>query len=225
MHVSRPLAASAAALAICAAFARAQTKPAPTKTTITIDDLVLIKHPSGHQWTPDGRHVWWTYNDGGISNVWTAAADGSGQPVQLTKYPDGQTGGGGFWSPDGQTFFFPRGGGLQAVSVNGGEPHVAWPSAARASGFALSPDGSMVAFILGQAGGPGGGGRGRGGREANANPPSPAPTSAGVDLVVHALAPDKDQRVAHVDGRIGAASWSPDSARIAFFRENLHPEK
>src|SRR5262252_5596012 len=117
MYSSRWLAASAATVAICAALTHAQTRPAQAKTAFTIDDLVRIKHPSGHQWTPDGKHVWWTYDDGGVNNVWTAAADGSGQPVQLTNYPDGQTGAGGFWSPDGQTFFFQHaGGGLQAVS-------------------------------------------------------------------------------------------------------------
>src|SRR5262249_827217 len=54
------------------------------------------------------------------------------------------------------------------------------------------------------------------------------PSASGADLVVHALAGDKgvadnkevagnkEQRVAHVDGRIGGVSWSPDSTRIAF---------
>ena len=44
---------------------------------------------------------------------------------------NGQTANGGFWSKDGQTFFFPRDAGLLAVSVTGGAPHTAWPSAAR----------------------------------------------------------------------------------------------
>jgi hypothetical protein len=52
---------------------RAQT---PARANLTIDDLVHIKHPSGYQWTPDGSHVWWTYDDGGVNNVWAAAADG-----------------------------------------------------------------------------------------------------------------------------------------------------
>ena len=214
MHVSRWLAAASTAVALCAVYTHAQTR---TPATFTIDDLVRIKHPSAHQWTPDGKHVWWTYDDGGVNNVWAAAADGGGQPVQLTKYPDGQTGAGAFWNPDGQTFYFPRGGGLQAVSVKGGDPRTAWPSAARASGFALSPDGGTVVFIVGQAGGPGGGGRGRGGRAANAIPPATAQTSeSGADLIAHTLAADKEQRLAHVDGRIGAPSWSPDSTRIAY---------
>ncbi len=202
-----------------AALTRAQT---PKPAGFTIDDLVRIKHPSGHQWTPDGTHVWWTYDDGGVNNVWAAAANGSGQPVQLTKFPDGQTGAGGFWSPDGQTFFFQRDGGLQAVSVKGGDPRVAWPSAARASGFALSPDGSTVVFITGQANGGGGrgarGARGAGGAQgaAGSNPSSAQTPASGADLIAHALTGDKDQRLAHVDGRIGGVSWSPDSKRLAY---------
>src|SRR5579871_531568 len=87
-------------------------QPQAVRAKLTIDDLVHIKHPSGHQWTPDGSHVWWTYDDGGINNVWAAAADGMGQPVQLTKYADGQAGAGGFWSPDSKMFYFQRNGAL-----------------------------------------------------------------------------------------------------------------
>src|ERR1700683_2101678 len=104
MRTSRVL--SASAMALCAALVMAQA-PAPK---LTIDQLVQIKHPSGHQWTPDGSHVWFTYDDGGVNNVWASSADGKGQPVQLTIYPDGQTGAGGFWSHDSQTFFYQRDG-------------------------------------------------------------------------------------------------------------------
>src|SRR6478672_12924233 len=129
------------ALTLLANTAASQTAKSPSPSKLTIEQLIQIKHPSGHQWTPDGRHVWFTYDDGGINNVWAAPADGSGAPIALTRYADGQTAGGSFWSTDGQTFFFPRDGGLLAVSVNGGTPHTAWPSAARGRGFTLSPDG------------------------------------------------------------------------------------
>jgi hypothetical protein len=72
----------ASAIGLSAAVLTAQT-PATKQTApppaakITIDDLVHIKHPSGHQWTPDGRHVYWTYDDGGINNVWVAGDVGS----------------------------------------------------------------------------------------------------------------------------------------------------
>jgi dipeptidyl aminopeptidase/acylaminoacyl peptidase len=189
---------------------------------LTIDDLVKIKHPSGHQWTPDGSHAWFTYNDGGVNNVWAVATDGKSAPVALTNYPEGQAGGGGFWSRDGKTFFYQRGGGLLSVPVTGGTPRPAWPSAARGSGFSLSPDGTRVAFIVGQGGGGGGrGGRGGGGRGggnagAAAAPATPAAAPAGADLIVHTIATDSDQRVTHVDGSIGGFSWSPDGTRLAY---------
>ena len=108
-----PRSLSFALIVLLSAVAMAQTS-APK---LTIDQLVQIKHPSGHQWTPDGKHVWFTYDDGGVNNVWAVAADGSSPAVALTNYPDGQAGGGGFWSGDGKTFFFQRGGGLLAVPV------------------------------------------------------------------------------------------------------------
>jgi dipeptidyl aminopeptidase/acylaminoacyl peptidase len=164
---------------------------APSTSKLTIDQLVHIKHPSGHQWTPDGTHVWWTYDDGGVNNVWAAPADGTGRPVALTNYADGQSGNGGFWSADGRTFYYQRDAGLMAVSVDGGEPHTAWPSAERAAGFTLSPDGSRVAFISRQSGG-------------------------GSQLLVHTFATNADQQIAHAEGNIGSVSWSPDGKRLAF---------
>src|SRR5580692_3304646 len=85
-------------------LALAQTSAPKLTPRITIDQLVQIKHPSGHQWTPDGSHVWFTYDDGGINNLWAVPADGSSGTVALTNYPDGLAAG-GFWSRDGQTFF------------------------------------------------------------------------------------------------------------------------
>lgn len=204
-------------MALCAALVMAQA-PAPK---LTIDQLVQIKHPSGHQWTPDGSHVWFTYDDGGVNNVWAAPADGSSPPVALTSYPDGQAGAGGFWSRDSRTFFYQRDGGLLGVAVTGGAPHPAWPGAERGSTFAVSPDGTRVAYVVGQGGGAGGGGRGgrgsRGGGGAAAAAATTAEASAsGADLVVHTIAPAADQKITHVDGRIGGVSWSPDGTKLAF---------
>src|SRR6478752_5326844 len=99
MLTSRLLALPAMALLAGAATSPATSQtPKRSPSKLTIDQLIQIKHPSGHQWTPDGSHVWFTYDDGGVNNVWAAPADGSGPPVALTSYPDGQNGGGGFWS-------------------------------------------------------------------------------------------------------------------------------
>ncbi len=180
-----------AASALLAATAVAQ---AP-RSKLTIDQLIEIKHPSGHQWTPDGKHVWFTYDDGGVNNIWVAPADASAPPIALTSYPGGQTAGNAFWSKDGQTFFYQRDGGLLAVSVHGGAPRAAWPSAAHASGFALSPDGTRVAFIAGQPGGP---------------------TAGGANLIVHDIASNTDQLLTHADSALGAVSWSPDGASLTY---------
>lgn len=175
------------AMGLLAGTASAQTSKTATTPRLTIDQLVQIKHPSGHQWTPDGSHVWFTYNDGGINNVWAVATDGGGPPVALTSYPEGQNGGGGFWSKDSQTFFYQKGGALLAVSVNGGAPHGAWPSAAGGRNFLLSPDGTRVAFLVGTN-----------------------------ELIVHTIATNADLKMAHTDGSIGGMSWSPDGAKLAF---------
>jgi len=177
------------ALTLLANVAASQT-PKRSSSKLTIDQLIQIKHPSAHQWTPDGSHVWFTYDDGGVNNVWAAPSDGSGPAIALTNYPDGQNGNGAFWSRDGQTFFFPRDGGLLAVSVKGGTPHGAWASAAHGRGFTLSPDGERVAFA------------------ANA--------ASGFDLVVHTLASNTDKTLAHSDSTMGAPAWSPDGASITY---------
>src|SRR4051812_458965 len=177
-----------AAMALFAASAAAQV--ATARPTLTIDQLIQIKHPSGHQWTPDGRHVWFTYDSAGIDNVWVAPADGTGPARPLTTYAEGQNGNGAFWSNDGQTFFFPRDGGLFAVASTGGAPRTAWPSAAHARGFSLSPDGTRVAFVTGGA--------------------------TGGDLIVHTIAANSDQTLVHADSTLGTPSWSADGASLIY---------
>jgi len=188
MHTPRLLALPA--LALLAGAAASQTPKSRSPSKLTIDQLIQIKHPSGHQWTPDGSHVWFTYDDGGVNNVWAAPADGSRPPVALTSYPDGQNGNGAFWSRDGQTFFFPREGGLLAVAVNGGTPQSAWPSAAHGRAFVLSPDGERVAFV------------------ANA--------ASGFDLIVHTIASNTDKTLAHSDSTMGAPTWASDNASLTY---------
>jgi dipeptidyl aminopeptidase/acylaminoacyl peptidase len=58
----------------------------------------------------------------------------------------------------------------------------------------LSPDGARVAFLVAQ------GGAG----------------AAGVDLVVHTIATNADQKIAHAERNIGGPSWSPSGAKLAF---------
>ena len=212
MHNLRWL--SLPAFALLAGTTAGQTVKSNPQSKLTVDQLIQIKHPSGHQWTPDGSHAWFTYDSGGVNNVWAVASDGSAPPIALTNYPAGQTGDSGFWSKDGHVFFFQRNGGLLAVSVNGGTPHTAWPSATRARGFLLSPDGTRIAFLVGQRHGSvkSAGAEIGGDSKAAATPKS----TAGVDLLAHTIATKTDEKVAHADGSIDAISWSPDAGEIAF---------
>jgi dipeptidyl aminopeptidase/acylaminoacyl peptidase len=178
------------AIALVAASAAAQVTTPRARPTLTIDQLVAIKHPSGQRWTPDGSHVWFTYDSAGVNNVWVAPADGSAPATPLTTYADGQSGNGGFWSDDGQTFYFQRDGGLLAVSVHGGAPRMAWPSGAHGRGFALSPDGTRIAFVTGAAN--------------------------GGDLIVHTIATNTDRTVAHADSTLGVPSWSADGESLTY---------
>jgi dipeptidyl aminopeptidase/acylaminoacyl peptidase len=188
-----PIAAVVLFAASSATQTPAQTPKPRGRSTLTIEQLIQIKHPSGHQWTPDGSHVWFTYDSAGIDNVWIAPADGSSPARPLTTYADGQSGSGGFWSKDGQTFFFPRDSALLAVSARGGAPRVAWPSAAHGRGWSLSPDGTRIAFV--------------GSTNGAAN---------GGDVIVHAIAANTDQTVAHADSALGAPSWSPDGVNLTY---------
>ncbi|HWH50980.1 MAG TPA: prolyl oligopeptidase family serine peptidase [Gemmatimonadaceae bacterium] len=194
MHTRRLLSVAAvAAIPLFAGTAAAQTAKrdvARARPTLTIDQLIQIKHPSGVQWTPDGSHVWFTYDSAGVNNVWVAPADGSGPARPLTTYADGQSGNGAFWSNDGQTFFFQRDGGLLAVAVSGGTPRTAWASAAHGRGFSLSPDGARVAFVTGGVN--------------------------GGDLIVHTIATNTDQTIAHADSTLGAPSWSRDGEDLVY---------
>ena len=197
MHTPRllPLPALAlfALIPITAAAQATRHDVSRARSNLNIEQLVQIKHPSGQQWTPDGSHVWFTYDSAGINNVWVAPADGSRPARPLTAYTDGQSGAGGFWSNDGRTFFFQRDGGLLAVSLSGGPPRTAWAMAAHARGFSLSPDGTRIAFVSSSAGG-----------------------ATGGDLIVHTIATNTDQTIAHADTTLGAPSWSADGEHLTY---------
>jgi dipeptidyl aminopeptidase/acylaminoacyl peptidase len=169
---------------VLSAATSAQT-PA-SKGNLTIDQLVQIKHPSGFQWTADGTHVWFTYDDGGVNNIWAVAADGSSPAVALTSSPQGQNAGGTFWSKDSQTFYYQKDGGLLAVSVKGGAARSPWPSAAHGRNFSLSPDGTRIAFIEGS------------------------------DVVVHTIATNADERIVHADTTLAALAWTADGASLTY---------
>ena len=95
------------ALAASGLFAGVIGAQAPRNGRLTIDQLIQIKHPSAPQWTADGSHIWFTYDSGGVNNIWSVPSDGSGRAVALTAWPQGGRAFTG--SPDGSRIAFASG--------------------------------------------------------------------------------------------------------------------
>src|SRR5437879_4301805 len=118
-------------------FAAAQDSAKSAK--LTIEQLIEIKHPSNPVWSPDGKHVVFTWDRAGVANLYVANADGHGQPQALTSYPEGQVEE-AFWNEDGDAVYFPRDGDLWQVPVSGGTPKTERSKQDRATGLVPSPD-------------------------------------------------------------------------------------
>src|SRR5579859_2115140 len=181
-----------------ASGALAQTssrKPKPTQK-LTIEQLIEIKHPSDPIWSPDGKLVAFVWDRAGVSNFYIANADGSGQPKPLTTFSEGQVAG-AFWSEDSNLVYFPHGGDLWQVAVNGGAPKPVWSKPDPGSGYVLSPDGKRVAFV----------------RRSQATT-GDAPHSS--DLIIRWLSDGTESTTAHDDVSIRNILWSPDGASVAY---------
>ncbi len=163
---------------------------------LTIEQLIDIKHPTNALWSPDGKHVVFTWDRAGVSNLYMASADGHGQPVALTSFREGQVDP-AFWSSGSQTVYFPHGGDLWEAPIGGGAVKPAWTTAARESDIVPSPDLTRVAFVRHSAG----------------RSDSTVHTS---DLVVRSLTNGSESTLAQDNVSIMRLVWSPDGASLAY---------
>ena len=168
---------------------------APTsKPHLTIEQLIEIKHPSDPVWSPDGKRVAFIWDRADIRNLYVANADGSGKPVQLTSFPDGNVHG-VFWNEDSDTLYFPHEGDLWQVPATGGAPKPVWNKLDRGTGYVPSPDGKRVAFV----------------RTA-----SPDANNKGNDLIIRWFSDGAESTVTHDDISIHGILWSPDGKSVAY---------
>jgi dipeptidyl aminopeptidase/acylaminoacyl peptidase len=164
---------------------------------LTIERLIDIKHPSSPVWSPDGRLVAFIWDRAGVQNVFVADAGApAATPRALTSYDAGGVGN-LFWSKDGATLYFARGGDLWQVAPGGGEPKPVWTTKEGETAFSLSPDGTRVAFV--RSVGP---------------PPLGQPTQN--ELWVRTLADLREVRLVSRMGSVSGGIWSPDGKRLAF---------
>jgi dipeptidyl aminopeptidase/acylaminoacyl peptidase len=183
--------------ALLLALAPAAFTQAPAKSTkLTIEQLIDIKHPSNPVWSPDGKHVVFTWDRAGIANLYVADADGHGQPLALSSFPEGQVEG-AFWNEDGDTVYFPHDGDLWQVPVSGGTPKPVWSKPDRGTNIVPSPDSKRVAF-------------------ARNNPAAGEGAQRGSDLIIRWLSDGTESTVAHDDVSIRGIVWSPGGASIAY---------
>ena len=191
---NKAVGAMVAAALTFAASAAPQSSPKFSK--LTIEQLIDIKHPSNPVWSPDGKHVVFTWDRAGVANLYVANADGHGQPVAITSFPEGQVEG-AFWNEDGDTVYFPHDDDLWQVPVAGGTPKPVWSKPDRGMDIVPSPDGKRVAFVR--------------------NSPTAAEGAQhGSDLIIRWLSDGTESTVAHNDVSIRGIVWSPDGASIAY---------
>ena len=179
-----------AGLPFIAKSAAQQTAPA---NRLSIEQLIDIKHPSNPVWSPDGKHVAFIWDRANVNNLYLTNSDGRGKPVALTSY-SGEGVADPFWSHDGRSIYYSHGGSLWQVAP-GDQPRAAWSSSAVESDFALSHDGTRIAFVR------------RAGKIESQH---------GGDLVVRSVADSTESSLAHDDRSIEEPLWSPDDAHLAY---------
>lgn len=201
---------SAAVVAGFAGLAAAPPQAQPLRPSLTIDQLVDIKHPSSPVWSPDGRHIAFLWERAGVANVWFASPDGGGVPRALTMFTDGQVSG-VTWSADSRAVLFARAGDPWRVAIDGvsgsaaaasaaARPERVWQTPQAEVGLTWSPDRTRVAFT-------------RAHRSDGQDAPDGRSSS---DLWVRRVDTGAEMKLTDDLGAVNPGAWSPDGTRLTF---------
>jgi len=183
-------------------------------------ESVMEADPS---WAPDGRTIAYVAMVDGRSQIFTRSVDG-GQAAQITR--DSAEAANPAWAPDGSAIYFNSAGGLWVVGSAGGAPDRVFE---RVGEYAIHPDGTTIVFQ--RAGAIWAGRRGEEPRELPNVSEIPRP------MGLSGLAPDGSRFAVltrdtvwivpyltdappqhHTVSAVQAASWMPDSRRLALTR-------
>jgi eukaryotic-like serine/threonine-protein kinase len=97
-------------------------------------------------WTPDGKRVTFTSNQGGHQNLYWKPVDGSGPEERLTTSNNNQSA--RSWSSDGQLLVFSDGDGISVLSNQPGRPTTNVQVPVGAGWARISPDGRWLAYVV-----------------------------------------------------------------------------
>jgi dipeptidyl aminopeptidase/acylaminoacyl peptidase len=192
--VSKLMQAALAALMVVAAAIDPRQNLDAAASSLTIEQLVDIRHPSTPVWSPDARFIVYVSERAGIANLYLSdVSQGSTSGTALTTFTDAaQIGGAPFWSPDSRTIYFAHDGDLWRVAPGGSGLQPVWKTPSAESAIAPAPDGRRVVF---------------------ARPAGEQRT----DILTRSLSDGTEITLAsHPSGNVGPLIWSPDGARLAF---------
>lgn len=158
--------------------------------SLTLDDILAIRHPTAPVWRPDGSGIVFVWDLNHQMDLYEVTPGSGEPPKQLTRwgraYEQIEN---LFWGPDGEILHFTRNGILYRMNPDlaGTLERVFPEEPGGESGFAPSPDRRGVAFV-------------RGG-----------------DLHVRDLASGGEIRLTRTDDRAESGPvWSPDARFLAF---------
>ena len=83
------------------------------KPAFTIEQMVNIKFPGEPVWSPDGHHMAFMWDEGGVYSLYVVSAGGDDAPLKLMTYPWSEVSSQGsvppaLWSHDGATLYYPQ---------------------------------------------------------------------------------------------------------------------
>ena len=176
--------------------------PSTSRGSLSIEQLIEIRHPSRPTWSPDGSRLAFIWDAASVQNIYVVDTGTAAAPIALTSYSagiidDAPRGASPlFWDSD-KSVAVARSGALWRVPADGsGEPEAVWEGDTAAatealslglvgSGFAPSPDGGRMAFVV-----------------------------AG-DIWVHDLTSGQNTRLTETPAVEAGPIWSPDGSRLA----------